>query len=102
VVTPHSYSLDEVLDLLDRHRQRATYGAVGEVVKRPPLFLMAGRPRDFRHSWVVSKSTGLPTNYGPQDMHPEIRANDEVLSTGEELAHWMRSRRHTNGASGSA
>ena len=84
-----TWTLDDVLDLLDRHRQRATYGAVGEVVRRPPLFLMSGRPRDFRHSWVVSKATGLPTNYGPEDQHPELRSRDEVLSSGEELAHWL-------------
>ena len=84
-----AWTLDEVLDLLDRHRQRATYGAVGEVVRRPPFYLMGGRPRDFRHSWVVSKSTGLPTGYGPEHMHPELRSRAEVLSTGDELAHWL-------------
>lgn len=35
--------LDEIIDLLNRHKQRATYGAVAAVVDRPPSFLMAGR-----------------------------------------------------------
>jgi hypothetical protein len=86
---PTAYTLDEVLDRLDRHRQRATYGAVGEVVRRPPFYLMSGRPRDFRHSGVVRKESGLPTGYGPEHMHPDLRARDEILRSGEELAHWL-------------
>jgi hypothetical protein len=64
--------LDEILDLLNRHRQRATYGAVGAIVDRPASFLMGGRPRDHRHSWIVNQETELPTGYGPEHMHPEL------------------------------
>ena len=85
-----AYSLDEVLDLLDRYHQRATYGAVGAVVDRPPYFLMAGRPCDTRHSWVVSQKTHLPTGYCEKDMHPRLRDRTEVLRTFEELSTWLR------------
>jgi hypothetical protein len=84
------YSLDEILDALDRYRQRATYGAVGKLVDRPPLFLMAKRPRDFRHAWVVSAATGLPTNYGPKDMPADLRTRSTVLSSSQALEDWLR------------
>ena len=83
------YSLDQILDALDRHRQRATYGAVAKLVDRPPLFLMAGRPRDFRHAWVVNATTGLPTNYGPADMPSDLRRRAEILSSSRALEDWL-------------
>ena len=81
--------LDEILDLLDRHHQRATYGAVGAIVDRPPSFLMGGRPRDHRHSWIVNQETELPTGYGPEDMHPELHSRTKVLKTSQELESWL-------------
>jgi hypothetical protein len=88
--------LDEVVELLDRHRQRATYGAVGAVVDRLPRYLMRGRPRDHRHSWIVNAETGLPTNYGPDDMHPELLSRPEVLKTSQQLEDWLRDARVTS------
>ena len=82
--------LDEILDLLNRHHQRATYGAVGAIVDRPPSFLMGGRPRDHRHSWIVNQETELPTGYGPEHMHPELRSRAKVLKTSQELESWLR------------
>jgi hypothetical protein len=66
------YTLDEVLAHLDRHHQRATYGAVGRIVDRPPTFLMGGRPRDRLHSWVVNQETHLPTGYTQEQVHPAL------------------------------
>ena len=82
--------LDEILDLLNRHHQRATYGAVGAVVNRPATFLMGGRPRDHRHSWIVNQETKLPTGYGPEHMHPNLRSHSKVLKTSQELESWLR------------
>ena len=84
-----AYTLDDVLDALDRYHQRATYGAVGAVVDRPPYFL-AGRPCDTRHSWVVAQKTHLPTGYGEEHMHPCLRERSEVLRTFDELSAWLR------------
>jgi hypothetical protein len=84
------WTLDEVLDRLERHRQRATYGAVGQLVGRPPLYLMQGRDRSHRNSWIVAKATGLPTGYEEDDMHPALRERPEVLRSGEELEFWLR------------
>ena len=85
-----AHSLDDILDLLDRYHQRATYGAVGAVVDRPPYFLMAGRPCDARHSWIVSAKTHLPTGYGEQHMHARLCERSEVLRTFQELSTWIR------------
>jgi hypothetical protein len=81
---------DDIVDQLDRHRQRATYGAVGSVIGWPPRYLMGGRPRDHRHSWIVNRLTGLPTDYGPDDMHPELLSRPEVLHTSQQLEDWLR------------
>jgi hypothetical protein len=86
-------AFDEILDLLYRHRQRATYGAVGAVVDRLPRYLMGGRPRDHRHSWIVNHLTGLPTGYGPDDIHPELLSRPEVLRTSRQLEDWLRDAR---------
>jgi hypothetical protein len=56
-------SLESILELLQRHHQRATYGAVAAAVGRTPRNVMQGRPRDWLHSWVVNQNTGLPTEY---------------------------------------
>jgi hypothetical protein len=93
--------LDEILDLLQRHCQRVTYGALGALVDRPPRYLMAGRPRDHRHSWIVNQETGLPTGYGPEDMHPELLTHHDILRTSQQLEDWLREVRSvvaTNGA----
>jgi hypothetical protein len=82
--------LDEIVDLLNHHRQRATYGAVAAIVDRPPAFLMGGRPRDYRHSWIVNQETGLPTGYGEADMHPELLSNSNVIKTSLQLENWLR------------
>jgi len=83
--------MDQILDALELGRQRATYGAVASVVGESPRVLMKGRTRDTRHSWVVSKTTGLPTGYQPADIHPELLSKPEVLSTREQLTEWLKS-----------
>jgi hypothetical protein len=81
---------EQIIDALHRGRQRATYGAVAALIGRPTYFLMVGRPRDYRHSWIVNKQSGLPTGYGAEDMHPEILSHPEVLSTSLRLENWLR------------
>ena len=82
--------LDDVIDLLDRFHQRATYGAVGGVVNRPPAFLMNDPPRNHRHSWVVNAETLLPTKYVDAEIHPALRERDHVLTSVAALEAWLR------------
>ncbi len=82
-------TLARILDALDRHRQRATYGAVSQLLGVPARSLMSGRPKDPRHSWVVRKSNGLPTGYAPMQRHPELERNPHVIEAGYELRTWL-------------
>jgi hypothetical protein len=82
-------TMDQILDALDRGHQRATYGAVAAFLGKAPRTLMQGRERDQRHSWVVSRQTGEPTGYQPEQVHPALREHEQVLDTKEDLADWL-------------
>jgi hypothetical protein len=83
-------TLDDVVDILSRYHQRATYGAVGGVVDRPPAYLMSGLLRNRRYSWVVNANTHLPTGYSEEQMHPALRESEEVINSSSELDEWLR------------
>jgi hypothetical protein len=82
-------SLDGILDLLGKHHQRATYGAVASLLGKSPRALLQGRKRDWRHSWIVNKTTGLPSEYPAGMVHPSIREREEVLDSAEDLKAWL-------------
>lgn len=82
-------SLDGILDALNLYGQRATYGAVAGLLGVPPRSVMSGRPRDWRHSWVVNAETGWPSEYPAPKVHPQIEARDHVLTTTDELLDWL-------------
>jgi hypothetical protein len=86
-------SLDQILDLLQRYHQRATYGAVASLLGTAPRALMQGRPRDWRHSWVVNKETGLPGEYPSGKVHPALTERPEILESGADLEVWLEQRR---------
>jgi len=85
-------TIDEILDALDHGRQRATYGAVAALLGTSPRTLMAGRQRDQRHSWVVSRKSGEPTGYTPEQIHPELREKPEIFETKEALEQYLGAR----------
>lgn len=84
-----SYTIDSIVDQLDRFHQRATYGAVASVVNRSPRNLMDKRSRGPRDSWVVSRQSGMPSGYEPEQLHPDIKSRDTVISTREALESWL-------------
>jgi hypothetical protein len=81
--------MDQIIDALAHARQRATYGSVAAVVGSSPRTLMKGRDRDPRHSWVVSRQTGLPSGYGDEQLHPELLRSNRVIESREELEKWL-------------
>lgn len=85
------HTFDAIVDALAARRQRATYSAVAAVVGSAPRALMVGRPRDARHSWIVNKTTGQPTGYGPDQVDPELNLRPEVLKSPEALRTWLGS-----------
>ena len=82
-------NMDNVIDALDRGRQRATYGAVAALLGTSPRTLMKGRQRDARHSWVVSHKNGAPTGYTPEITHPELLTNSRIIGTRDELEEYL-------------
>ena len=83
------HTLDSILDQLDLHHQRATYGAVAALVDTSPRSLMAGRDREPRSSWIVSRQSGMPTGYAEEQMHEELASRENILSTPESLRVWL-------------
>ena len=57
--------IEDVLSRLERYRQRTTYAAVAGVVGGHYRNVMHDQTKSFRNSFVVNKSTKLPTGYGP-------------------------------------
>ena len=84
------YLLEDVIDRLDRHHQRATYEAVAGLVGTPPLSVMSGEIKRQRNSWVVSKKNGLPTGYKGIEIHPALKERVAVRKSSRELADWLR------------
>lgn len=82
--------LDAIVTLLDRHRQRATYGAVAGLLGTPQQSLMKGRPKTPLYSWVVNKEKALPTGYSKEEMHPALEARSAVITDQEALAQWLQ------------
>lgn len=82
-------TLDEIVDLLDRHQQRAAYGAVADLLGKPAKFLMSGLERAPRYSWVVNKKTLLPTGYSPEEQHPALQESSFVLLDATSLHDWI-------------
>jgi hypothetical protein len=78
-------TIDEILEVLNRRRVRATYGAVGEVMRVPARsvsrWLGERRPEA---SWVVAKQTLRPTGYTDDELHPDLPGS-RVVTTGAEL-----------------
>ena len=85
------FSVEAIAETLEKHRQRATYGAVAGLLGVPTRSLMSDYSKNARFSWIVSKESGLPTNYRESQMHPELRAREKILSSEKELAEWLRS-----------
>ena len=81
--------LDLIIDTLDRHHQRATYGAVAGIVGGLAQAVMSGRPRNPRNSWVVAKATHLPTGYSDAEKHPALLERALVLETPNHLREWL-------------
>jgi hypothetical protein len=84
-----AYTLDSIVDRLDRHRQRATYGAVAGLLGRDPYTLFDGYPFTPRNSWVVAKATGLPTKFTRAQMHADLEKNVHIITTSANLESWL-------------
>jgi alkylated DNA nucleotide flippase Atl1 len=82
--------LTEVILKLNRYCQRATYGAIGEIVGLPARSVMNDQPKSQLNSWVVTKRIGLPTGYRKSECHPNLERCAEIISSAKILATWLR------------
>jgi hypothetical protein len=87
---PKLLTLDEILDILGRHHQRATFGAVAGILRRDPQSLFRGYTRTPKTAWIVSKTTGLPTGTKESDYPEGLRQNARVIETSDDLLSWLR------------
>ena len=85
-------SLDQIVELLDQHAQRATYGAVARLVGHSPRSLLKGRARGRKYSWIVNRETGFPTGYTPEQIDPRLPESGPVIASEAELQAWVASR----------
>jgi hypothetical protein len=85
-----SRTLDDVVQVLDEYRQRATYGAVADVIGSGAQSVMGKTPRTPFYSWVVNAKTGLPTGYSPEECHPMLlRSRSRIIADGRALYEWL-------------
>src|SRR5262245_24029011 len=92
-IAPQVLTLDKILDVLERHHQRATFGAVAGVLGREPRFLFNGYERTPKTEWVVNKTTGLPTGMKKSDYPDELLQNKRVIDAPDELRVWLQEHR---------
>ena len=82
-------SLDDIVDLLDHHGQRATYGAVAALLGHSPRSLLRGQERGRRFSWIVNRETGRPTGYQEDQIDPRLRDRRAGPGDGRGLQTWL-------------
>jgi hypothetical protein len=99
----NTWTLDAVVALLNEHRQRATYGAIADVIgAATPRQLMKGRTGAYENSWVVAKRTsrklgsrrGWPTGYVESDIHPDClyqirNTPNDIIDDADDLRRWL-------------
>ena len=84
-MTREHVTVDDLVEFLNGERVRATYTTAAWAVRKPPQSLGKNLgPRSQRNSWVVSKTTGLPTGYDESLMAPGL-GQSEIITSGEEL-----------------
>ena len=78
--------VDSLLVALGRNHIRCTYEAVGDLIGVPAASVSQYLgDRRSEASWVVSKSSELPSGYSESEYHADLFANSYVIKTGEEL-----------------
>jgi hypothetical protein len=95
------HTLDDIINLLSSHHQRATYGAVAGVLDMAANGLVNGRPRSHKDSWIVAKTDnksgsreGWPTGYTDDEIAPaclkQIRGDLKgFIGNADELREWL-------------
>jgi hypothetical protein len=95
---PANLTLGWIVARLHARKQRASYGAVAELLGVLPRGLMTGLAKCHEYSWVVAATgsdRGWPTDYSQNQIDPEclrqIRSGEnDVIDDAESLRAWLR------------
>jgi hypothetical protein len=85
-------TLDEIIDALHEHGQRATYGAVGDYFGEnghQVNWWMSTREPSHRNSWIVARNRGYPEGYCRAHIDPRMKTSPSPITTGEDLKSWL-------------
>lgn len=80
-----------ILDYLNKVEERATYGAVADVLGVLPRSVgrqFLGEKRPYA-SWVVREDTGLPTDYTDEQLHSKLLSKKSIFKSGAVLRRNM-------------
>jgi hypothetical protein len=86
--------VNSIVKVLNKHHQRATYGAIAGLLGKSAQSLMKPYPQQRLYSWVVNKRTKQPTGYPPHMKHPHLEECKTVLDTTEKLRKWLNKHDH--------
>ena len=86
--------LQEILDILNKTKKRATYGAVYDYlnISRLELITMLGNPR-IETCWIVREDTGVPgrpANGFEFPCHPDLHAHADYLKNRVDLKQFLK------------
>ena len=91
--------LDDILDYLNTEKVRCTYGAAAGVLGIIPISV--GRQLGERRreaSWIVSKETGRPTGYTPEQIHQDLSmSRRKPIAEPEKLERLVNEHRRLRG-----
>lgn len=85
--------IPSICKCLQKHCQRATYGALAGVLygnekaAQAAGNAMAKQPRTPLYSWIVRAGDGLPSGYALAQMHPDLKRKSQIIRTG--LRAWL-------------
>ena len=82
----------EVLEFVNDAAIRCTYGALAGLLEVHQLavgrYLGERRPET---SWIVNRNTSEPTSYSPEQKHPNLHKNPEIIRDPKELRERLNS-----------
>jgi hypothetical protein len=95
---PAILTLGWIVDRLRARKQRASYGAVADLLEVLPRGLMTGLAKCHRYSWVVAGAgphAGWPTDYAESEIDPDclrqiLSGESDMINDAESLRAWLR------------
>lgn len=91
------YTFKEIVLKLSRWQQRATYGAVAELLHASAHWVPEWIPKpDQDNCFIVNARTGEPTGYPADAVHSQLKKYPRILRTGAELLAWLQTHKIVN------